>query len=63
MAEFKAGDTVRLKSGGPVMTVAKLMAGKYDVYWFNQIGAEYTIQTVTLQGEMLEAAKPLSKPL
>lgn len=37
MSEFKEGDTVRLKSGGPIMTVTgKQTDGSYWCIWFNQ---------------------------
>lgn len=30
---MKAGDVVRLKSGGPDMTIGKITGGKAEVYW------------------------------
>jgi uncharacterized protein YodC (DUF2158 family) len=32
--QFKAGDTVALKSGGPTMTVAKIDGGRALCEWF-----------------------------
>lgn len=55
MAEFKTGDTVRLKSGGPLMTVSTSSAsGGVDCYWFNQSGSEYTSKWETYRAEMLK---------
>ncbi|RQV96945.1 DUF2158 domain-containing protein [bacterium] len=37
MSEFKVGDIVRLKSGGPDMTIEStnsLYSGDYDCQWF-----------------------------
>lgn len=36
---FKRGDLVRLKSGGPVMTVASEVGGSVEAVWF--VGAEH----------------------
>ena len=37
MSKFKEGDIVRLKSGGPAMTVAGITAdGKYLCYWHTE---------------------------
>jgi uncharacterized protein YodC (DUF2158 family) len=36
MAEFKKGDTVRLKSGGPLMTVTNAEKGRVWVSWFDK---------------------------
>lgn len=37
MAQFKPGDTVRLKSGGPLMTVAMIRTdGEVDCEWFDE---------------------------
>jgi uncharacterized protein YodC (DUF2158 family) len=33
--EFKPGDVVQLKSGGPFMTIIKLAAGTADCEWFD----------------------------
>jgi uncharacterized protein YodC (DUF2158 family) len=34
MSEFKAGDTVKLKSGGPLMTVKAIEGGYAITVWF-----------------------------
>ncbi len=36
MAEFKAGDTVRLKSGGPLMTIHSIKNGEAWCQWFDE---------------------------
>lgn len=38
-AEFNIGDTVKLRSGGPEMTVgARTDKGKYECHWFSKEG-------------------------
>lgn len=54
MADFKKGDTVRLKSGGPIMTVGDVAQGRADCHWFNQSGAEYTAQSKIFGVEQLK---------
>lgn len=55
MAEFKKGDTVRLKSGGPTMTISNPAAsGGCMCYWFNISGAEYTPKWEMFAPEMLD---------
>jgi uncharacterized protein YodC (DUF2158 family) len=39
MASWNVGDVVRLKSGGPAMTITKDMGtGRFQVEWFGQDG-------------------------
>jgi uncharacterized protein YodC (DUF2158 family) len=38
--QFKAGDVVRLKSGGPKMTVTGMDAEKVWVSWFDDVKGE-----------------------
>lgn len=55
MENLKTGDTVRLKSGGPVMTLGYHMAaGGYRCHWFN--GAELKDGLFAI--EELEKAEP-----
>lgn len=35
MADFKVGDVVQLKSGGPVMTITYIDGGKAVCEWFD----------------------------
>lgn len=37
MSEFKIGDVVRLKSGGPAMTVGGLVDGLVRCIWFTDL--------------------------
>lgn len=59
--KFKKGDTVRLKSGGPIMTVSREpVAGEtgiraqYGCDWFRGANAE----TKSFEPDVLEAAQP-----
>ena len=40
--QFKAGDIVKLKSGGPRMTVATTQGGTSRLYWFDRHGMNET---------------------
>jgi uncharacterized protein YodC (DUF2158 family) len=54
MADFTAGDTVRLKSGGPAMTGgSKTSSGSVECHWFNQNGSEYTHKFHTFEPDLL----------
>lgn len=35
MADFKVGDIVILKSGGPKMTISKIVSDEIDCQWFH----------------------------
>lgn len=35
MREFKVGDTVKLKSGGPAMTINKIDGNEISCQWFD----------------------------
>jgi uncharacterized protein YodC (DUF2158 family) len=55
MENLKTGDTVRLKSGGPIMTVGgKAAAGGWKCHWFN--GKE--LKEGLFHLEELESAEP-----
>ena len=60
--DFKAGDLVKLKSGGPVMTVQSVgdQYGEPMVWcvWFEKIGPKQTKQVDTFAPAVLEAAAP-----
>jgi len=59
---FKSGDLVRLRSGGPVMTVSQSGSGGVFVcHWFNQDGEVWTAMNAVFVGYQLEPAK-LSQP-
>lgn len=40
MAGFKVGDTVRLKSGGPLMTVTEVQDAEVWTIWFDKSDKE-----------------------
>ncbi len=58
MAEtFKTGDVVRLRSGGPNMTVSDTAAsGLYLCHWFNREGDVWTPQHAGFKPAQLTAA-------
>lgn len=54
-SEWKAGDLVRLKSGGPLMTVQRktsMQTNEYRCAWFDQ---SITLHSSVFQGDALEA--------
>jgi len=59
MENLKTGDTVQLKSGGPVMTIGgKLASGGWRCHWFS--GSE--LKEGTFHLEELEKAGPRQSP-
>lgn len=55
---FKTGDTVRLKSGGPLMTVEVAPTGQgqeVQCVWFNSDGGKHTRESGYFRPEMLES--------
>lgn len=52
---FKVGDVVRMKSGGPMMTVIKIRdGGELECAWFNQNGHEFKHESYYFQPETLK---------
>jgi uncharacterized protein YodC (DUF2158 family) len=43
---FRIGATVRLKSGGPVMTVTAIIDGHAETQWFEKTGAKQKIYPI-----------------
>lgn len=60
LAEFKAGDLVRVKSGGPMMTVekvgqtARLQEDAVWCVWFEKVGSKQVAQRETFTPVVLE---------
>jgi uncharacterized protein YodC (DUF2158 family) len=50
--DFKIGDTVRLKSGGPLMTVKETSGDQVRCQWFDE---KHSVQTHLFLAAMLEA--------
>lgn len=59
--DFKTGDLVRLKSGGPVMTVDSVGEGTYDprphawCVWFEKVGSKNNVNKQAFHVETIEA--------
>jgi uncharacterized protein YodC (DUF2158 family) len=53
MADFKIGDVVQLKSGGPIMTVTRVDDGLIDCVYFNK----EKLEQVTLERETIQIFK------
>lgn len=58
--DFTVGDVVRLKSGGPTMTVSSddRSKGLLHCIWFNQANGVHTVEGKTFKPETLQASKP-----
>jgi uncharacterized protein YodC (DUF2158 family) len=52
--EFKPGDNVRVKSGGPLMTIQKIGVEFANCTWFDE---NNDVQTESFRPEVLESAK------
>lgn len=67
--DFAPGDLVRLKSGGPTMTVeqvGKTMTSVNDevfVVWFERVGVKQVVQRETFAPALLEKMTQPSGPL
>lgn len=61
---FEPGDTVQLKSGGPLMTVEQVgkaaMTGEDTVWcvWFEKVGSRQARQEATFRPTSLEKSSP-----
>ncbi|MFT9096338.1 MAG: DUF2158 domain-containing protein [Gluconobacter cerinus] len=61
---FEPGDTVQLKSGGPLMTVEQVgktaMTGENTVWcvWFEKVGSRQLRQEATFRPTSLEKSSP-----
>lgn len=53
---FKKGDIVRLKSGGPLMTVGDIAQERVECFWFNHVSSEWTVQSYVFRQELLKSA-------
>lgn len=58
---LKAGDVVKLKSGGPKMTVASVEGDRAVVWWFVETGALCVVASVQ-DDEPRESTLYLAKP-
>lgn len=55
--EFKIGDTVRLKSGGPLMTIKAISTSRVICTWFNIASVAWTPSSYRQHG------MPVDQPL
>jgi uncharacterized protein YodC (DUF2158 family) len=56
MAEFQSGDLVKLKSGGPLMTISfKNSHGSFVCVWWNENSEAY--KSETFAPALIESAK------
>jgi uncharacterized protein YodC (DUF2158 family) len=67
--DFKPGDLVRVKSGGPAMTVeqvaARAMTGEEAVWcvWFEKVGQRQVAQKETFVPVVLEKVDKTPRPI
>lgn len=59
MSEIKKGDTVWLKSGGPMMTVSEIEEHSARCVWLDNSGKQ---QTGEFDLDTLKPAKPVESP-
>lgn len=56
--QFKVGDVVQIKSGGPFMTVVTVGTdGQIHVVWFNQDGSKFDVSRHHFPPEALTPVK------
>lgn len=56
---MKIGDTVKLKSGGPLMTVGYLQSdGNILCYWFNSNSGQFEVKWSDFHPDMLKQIDP-----
>ena len=61
MSSIKVGDIVRLKSGGPVMDVAKIRDGQAVCHWFDEEPKAPAIKVTAFPVAALEITRAASE--
>jgi uncharacterized protein YodC (DUF2158 family) len=54
--KFNAGDLVKLRSGGPTMTVAWNTPGEVGCYWWNDASAKFETTVFVVEALQPDAA-------
>jgi uncharacterized protein YodC (DUF2158 family) len=54
--EFEEGDRVRLKSGGPTMTIEGVNDEDLSCVWFDKVGNKQVVQRGSFRPVVLEVA-------